>query len=114
MSTWISPENIAEFGKSFFNSLNTNDGGVLTEVPENLAETESDVIFGDYGGFKIENGKLFWFNGWIGDAPGDDPMDTTYDACCEAQDIVSKLGYKIGESYTEHDYASFDISIVEE
>lgn len=60
---------------------------------------------------KQEDGTFLWFISYIGDANSGmsdeyECHDVTWDAYCEAAQIINKHGYKVTESYAEHDYVS--------
>lgn len=63
----------------------------------------------DYVAFESDNKKLWCYLSWTGDAPGDDPRDTTQDAYREAKEIVEAVGYETEYNHIDHDSAIFDI-----
>lgn len=83
---------------------------IFTEVPDDLKAIEDGLSgCGCDSKFVVANGELWWEGRWVGDAPGDDPMGTTYQAVGEAREAIQACGYTTGESWTEHDYASLDV-----
>lgn len=62
------------------------------------------------GEVQIHEDHWVWVCHWIGDAGEDEHEnhDVVYDAICEAREIIENLGYSTGESYAEHDYATFE------
>lgn len=80
-------------------------------IPQDLLDIEDDLIFGSSGGFRECDGLMWWYNVWIGDAPGDEPSDTTQAAYSEASNAVEALGYKTIYRSIEHDYACFTIEV---
>lgn len=80
-------------------------------IPQDLLDIEDDLIFGSSGGFSEGGGKMWWYNVWIGDAPGDEPSETAQAAYSAASNAVSALGYKTNYRSIEHDYACFTIEV---
>lgn len=79
-------------------------------IPDDLKAIEADTLAGaDYGGFEYWGNRLAWVARWVGDAPGDDPKDTTWDVLIDAEGKVAALGYAIGESWNDHDTAYFEV-----
>lgn len=83
-------------------------------VPQDLLDIEDLVILGSFGGFVRDGERLYWYNSWIGDAPGENPIDTTGEAAREVANTVEVLGYTVTSIYVEHDHAQFDIEIKKE
>lgn len=79
-------------------------------IPEQLRAIEAETIIGAHlGGFAEDKDGVYWYAGWIGDAPGDNPQDTVYQEYTEAAEMVRAAGFECGNPYIEHDYVSFRI-----
>jgi hypothetical protein len=55
--------------------------------------------------------RFLWFISYVGDANSGcedeyDCHDITFNAYCEAAQIITKHGYEVIDSYSEHDYVS--------
>lgn len=83
----------------------------FTEIPSELKAIEDQVCLGNGdGGFQLTDGNgLRWFNSWVGDAPGDNPVDETWICLCLAMQEITPLGYVVGDLNSDHNYASFTI-----
>lgn len=80
-------------------------------IPPELKAIEDDIAPWSAcdSGFKEDGSHLFWFASWAGDAPGDNPRDTTREALWDAWEEIENIGWVCSEAYNEHDYASFTV-----
>jgi len=58
-----------------------------------------------------DDGTFLWSISYVGDANSGmedeyDCHDVTWEAYCEAAEIINKHGYEVTDSYSEHDYVS--------
>lgn len=82
----------------------------LTAIPADLLAIEEETLLGaDYGAFETMGKDLNWCARWVGDAPGDEPKDTTHEVMIEAMRKVRELGYEVGDTYNDHDTALFRV-----
>lgn len=85
-----------------------------TKLPQALNELADRLIFSNNGGGIVAKGDniYYWYNSWVGDAPGNDPHETTADAARMAEEEIIAVGGIVQRDtyYIEHDHAQFDFS----
>lgn len=80
------------------------------EIPADLLAIQDETLMGaGYGGFEYWGERLMWGARWVGDAPGDNPQDTTWEQIRHAREIVEAAGYETRDPWRDHDTASFEV-----